>query len=257
MRNYSCRAIKVTLKYSCYNLYIISDLLIAHTFPSTLWFLQFFFLSGKWIHLGHLYKSSLEKYLYLSSWTNVLHPFHCHESTNWLLVYSFCLHVWFIKEQRKSKWLDTFSITSFLIVNQWIALVGLKEFSIKINAEDINFKLKEIWSEINIYWTIICKKKKKKVKIKHLFKAYFLETESKGDILYEKVAKYRRGAESMYNHYAYSKCFWKYGCCGVTVYVNIMCYDSFGIHYICHSSIFFLFFLNKKFLLSEITLVFG
>ena len=28
----------------------------------------------------------------------------------------------------------------FFIVNQWIALVGLKELSIKINVEDINFK---------------------------------------------------------------------------------------------------------------------
>lgn len=86
--------------------------------------------------------------------------------------------------------MDTLSLTKFLIVNQWIALVGLKEFSIKINAEDINFKLKEIWSEINIYWTIIWKKK---VKTKHLFKANFLETDSKGDILYEKAAKYDIG----------------------------------------------------------------
>lgn len=95
LRNYSCRTIKVTLKYSCYNIYNIRPSSNTHF---SLHFMVFF-LSVKWIHLGHLYKSSVEKCLYLSSWTNVLHPFHCHESTNWLLIYSLCLHVWFIKEQ--------------------------------------------------------------------------------------------------------------------------------------------------------------
>ena len=61
-------------------------------------------------------------------------------------------------------------------MNQWIALVGLKEISIKINAEDINFKLKKNWSE-----NVLNHHLQKKVKIKHLFKSYFLETESKGD----------------------------------------------------------------------------
>lgn len=83
--------------------------------------------------------------------------------------------------------MDTLTITSFFIVNKWVALVGLREFSIRINAEDFNFKLKEIWPKINIYWNIICKKSR------YTFEAHLLETESEGDALYKTAAKHDTG----------------------------------------------------------------
>lgn len=77
--------------------YIISDFPITHFPLHFMVFADIFFLCIERILLSHLYKSSVEKCLYLSGWTNVLHPIHRHDSTSWLLIHSLCLHIWFFK----------------------------------------------------------------------------------------------------------------------------------------------------------------
>lgn len=98
LRNYSGMTIKVTLKYSCYNLYILSALPMTCTSPGTLWFSEGCFFSKMntfWIFIWII---SREIFVPVN-----LHKYPAPCTLPWiyqqLFIYSLHLHVWFIKEQ--------------------------------------------------------------------------------------------------------------------------------------------------------------